>query len=303
MKKNVRKNVGAILLMLSLCGVGTAFAQDVDLMVCSNKGYKLKEAAAATSGSTYQWYENGTKLDGQTSTELTMTAGLRGTGVYKYVRMAGSANCPDVPSNTFTVEVVATPAQPTVPNPEAVCEGTDVIFAVTSPETGATYSWTWTETEGTPDGTGNATYTVSGAAYGTKKVQATASIYYTATAGTKTKTCVSIESDEASATVKPLPVVEPNIADYEACGGGIKNLKVIVTAGSSTVTDEATITWYEDNSTGSTQLTTGATYSPTLTTSDTYYVGAVLNSCASTSLLQIDADITLYQGVIEGDEL
>jgi hypothetical protein len=89
----------------------------------------------------------------------------------------------------------------------------------------------------------------------------------------------------------------------DLCGGVVKALAVTVAAGTATVTETATIKWYSDNG-GNNEVATGATYSPTLTASATYYVGAELTAnaitCPSATLTQVDATINLYEGEIEG---
>jgi hypothetical protein len=174
-----------------------------------------------------------------------------------------------------------------------------------APAANTTYSWTsesGTE-NGTPTGDDNSTYTVSGSVFGTKQVRAAASVTYNV--GAKgPKTCASTFSDVASAIVNPLPVVTP--ADvFTYCGSGTFPLSVTVATGESDVTSAATIKWYSNNDTGSTQLETGANYTTeTLTASATYYVGAVVNatSCPSASLTPVTATVNLYEGVIDGAE-
>jgi hypothetical protein len=304
MKKNVRKNAGMLLMMASLCGAGTAFAQAPDLLVCSSRGYTLTSVANAsgTSAVTYLWYENDSPVPDANDATLSITAESKEPGVYQYVRKASSAECNDISSNAFTVQVVAQPSVPTVnATTAAVCEGANVIFAVAAPFTGATY--TWTGDPGMPSGTGDATYILTSPATGTRSVQATASVFYTASAGTKTKTCTSTESTVASAVVNPLPVVTPT-GTFAHCGSDEFPLSVTVAAGGTDVTGTSTITWYAENSTSSTQVATGANYSPNLTVSDTYYVGAVVNatSCPSASLTPVIATIDLYEGEIFGEE-
>jgi hypothetical protein len=304
MKKNVKRNAGMFLLMMSLCGAGTVFAQTANLLVCSDKGFTLTNAAAASDGSaTYKWYENVnsggfTEVGGETGTSLHRDA--KATGTYQYVRVASSQGCADVPSNTYTVKVVAAAVVPTIPTPDAVCEGNDVIFAVTSPQSGATFSWTGTA--GTEGGTGDATYTITAPlATGTINVQATASIYHAVDA--LTKTCVSLPASNLTATVNPLPVVTPDVSEYDVCGAGLKDLKVTVTAGGADVTNFSTITWYSDAS-GNTVVngSGGANYEVNVTTTTTYYVKAevIATECEAASLTEVIATISLNQGAIDG---
>jgi hypothetical protein len=54
---------------------------------------------------TYQWYEDGVLLTGETGALLIIPAG-KAAGTYAYWRVAANADCPTgVPSNTFTVRV------------------------------------------------------------------------------------------------------------------------------------------------------------------------------------------------------
>jgi hypothetical protein len=219
------------------------------------------------------------------------------------MRMAGSELC-EVPSNTFTVQVLKSETPLVTVSEAVVCAGTNVIFAVTSPDANATYAWTsegGTE-DGAASGAGNGTYTLTSPAAGTKQAHVAASFTYNI-GGHATKTCVPTQSLVADAKVNPLPVVTP--ADvFTHCGSGTFPLSVTVMAGSTDVTSAATIKWYSDNG-GSTQVAEGVNYSPTLTASDTYYVGAEYTDngklCAST-LTPVAATINLYEGTIEGKE-
>jgi uncharacterized protein (TIGR02145 family) len=74
--------------------------------------------------------------------------------------------------------VAALPATPAITRVSAatVCLNTNVVFRVTTPVAGATY--TWGGTAGTASGTGSGTLTVSGAATGTKSVTVYARVAY-----------------------------------------------------------------------------------------------------------------------------
>jgi hypothetical protein len=80
-----------------------------------------------------------------------------------------------------------------------VCQGTDVVFTVSSPESGATY--VWTGTAGTASGAGSYIFTVSGASTGTKSKSATARL---ASSGT---TCQSANAATVTAVVNLQPTI------------------------------------------------------------------------------------------------
>jgi hypothetical protein len=72
---------------------------------------------------------------------------------------------------TESASVQALPATPTLAvSASTVCVGTSITFRVTNPVSGATY--TWSGAAGTASGTGDGTYTVSGATTGVKSVTA-----------------------------------------------------------------------------------------------------------------------------------
>jgi hypothetical protein len=216
--------------------------------------------------------------------------------------MAFSEDCEGgVASNTFTV-VVLKPETPVVtPTAAAVCEGTEVIFAVTSPVAGATYSWSGDT--GTPTGDDNSTYTVSGAAYGTKGVYAAASFTYTV--GTLTpKTCVSDLSTLAQAEVNPLPTVT-TVGSTAFCGTTTSHqLQVKAEVGESA--DGVAVAWYDNNAGTGEALSNATTYTPEAltTTAVTYYVKATVNNtgCVNAPLYGVSASLSLDEGTIGGEE-
>jgi hypothetical protein len=279
---------------------GVLLAQD--LLVCNDRGYKLTSEADATGdGSiTYKWSENGIDMgSAYSSASITIAAG-KTSNTYTYVRKASSASCSEVESNPFTVVVLAQPDKPTVtPTVAAVCFGADVEFTASGAGAGATYSWSGAS--GAVSGTGDGTYTLTSPAVGTPQVQAAASVTYTS--GTLTpKVCVSTLSAAASAQVKPLPVVTPN-ATYAWCGtNDMTALGVTVTASDNPVTADS-ITWYDAPTDGS-SIETGDTYDPRpLTSTTSYYVGAVYDGCASNGRTTVTATVNLHEGSIGGAEI
>jgi hypothetical protein len=99
-------------LLLLLTAALPALAQTPNLQVCANQGFSLVSAedADGIKPITYEWYENGTPVLNSNTTSLSFSAGKATPGFYQYVRKASNAACSELPSNTYTVEVVATPA-------------------------------------------------------------------------------------------------------------------------------------------------------------------------------------------------
>jgi hypothetical protein len=287
---------------------GVLLAQTPNLLVCDDKGYKLTSDVPATGAGdiTYEWHEGVggtfTAISSSNMASISFTAAQKSPNTYSYVRTAASESCTAVASDTFTVIVLAQPAVPTVtPTLAAVCYGTNVEFTASGAGTGATYSWTGAS--GAASGDGNGTYTFTSPATGTLEVQASASI--THNIGDLTpKVCVSTLSTVASATVKPLPEVAAPKDSYVWCGtSNLSAMAVVVTAGGSTVTESATITWYDAVTAGNT-LDTGASYTPPALPTEltSYFVGAVYDGCASANRTEVTAT-GLNEGSIGGEEI
>jgi hypothetical protein len=183
---------------------------------------------------------------------------------------------------TQSAGVLALPATPALAvSASTVCLGMDITFRVTSPMDGATY--TWSGAEGTPSGTGNCSYTVSGATTGTKSVTAYASQTSNGT------TCQSANSSLSAYVSQPGADGEAVDASCGCASGltsctntntcrtptttyqdggcaGVCNERTIihydecgVESGSSTYTDESCsagcqASWSEGCATGGTQL-------------------------------------------------
>jgi hypothetical protein len=111
-----------LLLLLPLAAVA-ALPSGIDMEVCQNEGYKItsKTDATGTSAVTYEWYENNTKVNGETGAVLTIAAGKAVAGDYKYVRKAKNASCTEIASNTITVRVKAVPVIKTQPDAQTLC--------------------------------------------------------------------------------------------------------------------------------------------------------------------------------------
>jgi hypothetical protein len=125
-----------------LCPAAPALAQTPDLQVCANQGFSLLSATPASGPDalgeiTYTWYENGTLTIGSAAS-LSIPAGKATPGFYQYVRKASNAACTELPSNTYTVEVVV----PSVTiSPASAAAMTATLTAVVSECSGCRYKW------------------------------------------------------------------------------------------------------------------------------------------------------------------
>jgi hypothetical protein len=135
--------------------------------VCLNGG-SIVFTATDYSGS-LEWVSNGGGVvNGNT---VTFAGTATGTKTVTAQSAQTHTNAPVCYSAEVTqsASVLALPATPGISvSASTVCLGTYITFRVSSPVSGATY--TWTGAAGTASGTGDGTYTVSGATTGTKSV-------------------------------------------------------------------------------------------------------------------------------------
>jgi hypothetical protein len=170
--------------------------------VCPNTNVVF-EVASPKSGETYTWTGTAGTASGSGSYLFTVSGSSTGTkskSVTARLTSSGTT-CISGSAATVSVAVVAAPARPTITRVTAtpVCQGTDIVFTVTAPIEGMTY--TWSGDAGTASGTGNGTYTVSSASTGTKSVTVVANLPVSETI------CQSTASAAASAVVAIMPAI------------------------------------------------------------------------------------------------
>jgi hypothetical protein len=137
--------------------------------VCLNDG-SIVFTATSYSGS-LTWTSNGGGVVNGNSVTFSGTA--TGTKTVAARSAQTYTNAPTCYSAEVTqsASVLALPATPTLAvSASTVCLGTNIVFRVTVPESGATY--TWSGAAGTASGTGDGSYMVSGATTGTVSVTA-----------------------------------------------------------------------------------------------------------------------------------
>ncbi|WP_028981407.1 glycoside hydrolase family 9 protein [Sporocytophaga myxococcoides] len=202
--------------------------------ICGKTSHLLHSKVAIDNVKTFTWYKDGVIISPASTSKNTLT--VTQAGVYK-CRL-------DSLTSWFTegsVEILGVLPAVNLGADQELCSITSVTLDLGVSGTGITYSWT-------KDG---------------KAISSATSQKYTATqAGTYVGTisasgCAS-KSDNVVITSKLLSVASDTI-----CEAGKANLKVNAASG---VYD-----WY-DASTGGSSLATGLNYSPSITSSKTYYV-------------------------------
>jgi hypothetical protein len=155
---------------------------------CLN-GENLVFTASTYSGVLLEWVSNGGGTESGNS--VTFASSATGTKTVTARSAQTYTNAPTCYSGTVTQSAsVQASAPPGITvSASTVCQGTNIVFRVTEPVSGATY--TWSGAAGTASGTGDGTYTVSGATTGTVSVTAFARL---------TSNGMTCQSGEASLT-------------------------------------------------------------------------------------------------------
>jgi hypothetical protein len=194
-----------------------AAAQTPNLKVCANQGFSLvsTEDADGIKPITYTWYENGTPIYNSNTTSLSFSAGKATPGIYQYVRKASNAACTELPSNTYTVEVLAPPVPTNASANSRECSGM-VTFSATVPEA---YTIDWYDA---PIG-GNF---VAGSVTSFSPTISSSTTYY-AQARHATAGCVSTTRLPVGATVSPASTITRTGGDASQTVNSLSNISAI----------------------------------------------------------------------------
>jgi uncharacterized protein (TIGR02145 family) len=178
------------------------------------QGTNIVFTASGMSGSSFTWSGTPTgTASGTGSCSYTVSGTATGTkSVTAYARLTSSGTtCQSANATTVTAVMTARPSDPTIARSAAtVCQNTNIIFTATG-TSGSTFVWSGT---GTASGTGNCSYTVSGAELGAKTV----SVY--ARAVSNGVTCSSSYSMLSSAVVIPYPTITVQPQSVHICYNG-----------------------------------------------------------------------------------
>jgi gliding motility-associated-like protein len=225
------------------------------------------------AGITYKWYRGTTYLTGKDGTTLVTDASLP-AGSYDYFVSATRNGCESAKTKV-SLTVLGAPLQPVAAsgNPTAICPETSAELKVT-PVAGVSFNWYDALTAGNLLAANTATYVIPA-----NLATGVHDFYVEAVNG---NSCISnAPRTKISITIKPFALA----SDINITGSAIPfcaGATVTLTAASTTVTNPV-FTWYSDAALTSV-VATGVVFSPTATTTRTYYVtvsGA--NKCANTT--------------------
>src|SRR3989339_124944 len=205
-------------------------------------------ATPVTAGSEVKWY------DGTTLLQTGNTYAPNVTATKTYTVKAHLNSCYST-ARDVTATVKTVPANPVGVSGENCGTGTVSLSASTT-TSGATIQWY--------DGI---TYLTSGNSYTTSNLASTKSYISKACLDG----CYSADVN-VTATIKTVPNTPTTVGDA-ICGTGLVPLSA------TTTTSGASIVWYQ----GSTQVATGATYTPSVSSTTTYSVKSLLSGCYSSA--------------------
>ena len=227
----------------------------------------------------YQWYSkvgtgspttSDTKITGATSASYDPPAGLNTTTTYN-VLVTPTCGTAVFTSTPITVTVNPLPAVPTNPSSNERCGTGNVDFSAT-PASGCTIKWYDAATGGNVVSTANPyTETIS-----------TTKTYYAASVSTAG--CESATRLAVTGTVNELPATPTNASTNAICGPGAIDF-------SATPASGCTIKWY-DAASGGNEVSTANPYTPTLSSTTTYYAASVSNKgCESATRLAVTGTV------------
>jgi len=188
---------------------------------------------------------------------ITPSTSAPGTYTITYNR-SSTGLCPAYSSNT----TVTINASPTISSstPGSRCGTGSVLLGATS-STGTVQWW---------DSPTGGTFLASGNTYNTPAISGTTTYYADPLS---VNGCVAATRTAILATVLPIPTITATNS-ASVCGTGVVALSATASAG--------TISWFTA-ATGGTAVATGNSYSPTISSTTTYYVEATSGGCTSAS--------------------
>ncbi|WP_299709412.1 T9SS type A sorting domain-containing protein [uncultured Pontibacter sp.] len=216
-------------------------------------------------------------LSSTTSLTPTVTVTSPGTVTLRLTSTSGFNPVCTAATDDVTLVVYTTPTASVTPaSPAAVCGGSVTLTATSSPAN-ASYTYQWYNQSGA----------ISGATQSTYSASATGS-YYVIITNPQGDGCSSAASSTVNVTVNPVPTVPINVTASSSaiCGSGS------VTLSATPGTNATTVRWYSA-STGGTLLATNPSYSPTVSTTTTYYAASYNSTTGCENNTRVPVKVTV----------
>ncbi|NEW81796.1 MAG: hypothetical protein GZ094_05490, partial [Mariniphaga sp.] len=254
---------------------------DNNICYGSNANYTASVGNGLSSLVSYQWYVNGAAV-GSNSSAFSSSSLSNGDVVKCNVTLLGGvcASPGSASSNDFPVTVIYSPAAPYTSGNNSNCGGATLTLSATNPSgSGITQHWFdspsgGNELSGVSVASGGSPYVTTYTTYFGSTVT-----YYVSTSnacGTSSRTAVT-----ATVNAEPSIAISPSGNPMSNCEGN--GFTITASGGSS-------YEWRINSSTGSV-LSNAASYTPTQTGSNTFYLSGT-NSCGNRQTLQIPVSIT-----------
>jgi hypothetical protein len=177
-------------------------AQPVAATVCAGSAANFSVTASGTAPFTYQWFLNGTAIDGASASVYSIASASAGVAGQYSVVVNGS--CGSATSNNALLTVNEAPSISAQPASQTICFGSPVTFSVAAAGAGLSYQWRYGSTD--IPGASSSSYTIASvdnSAAGSYSVRITG-------------TCGTLTSSAALLTV-------PTCAWYSQSSGGVND--------------------------------------------------------------------------------
>lgn len=225
--------------------------------ICSGTATSIA-LTSATTGTTFAWTVAQTGATGATaasgaSIAQTLTASGSTPGRVIYTVTATANSCPGTPVND-TVTVNPKPVAVASPTSQTICSGATTAINLSSAVSGATFSWTVTQTGVTGATAGNGS-SIAQALTATGTTNGTATYTITPTASGCPGTAITVVI-----TVTPIPAVPGTITGADApCAGSTQTYSVASVTGASGYIWALPPGWTGTSTTNSISVTVGTT--------------------------------------------
>lgn len=194
------------------CSSTLAFtSQPTTIDQCSGTAVNL--STTTNNAATYQWYKNGTIINGATSSTYNFTIPYSDNGATFYC--VATENCGSVTSNTITASLTETPVITSQPSSQNFCEGNALNLSVTA--TGTVYAYQWKKDGTNIIGETDSTFTIPSTATTDAGVYSV-DVYHL--------TCGGITSNNATVTINQVTVMTTQPASQTVCSNNAFILSV-----------------------------------------------------------------------------